>query len=68
MQRLEIGPVLPTGDPFIGGPTARWTDISDLAVAAEATRFDTVWTADELLWRRGDGEPEGMVGMVAIPP
>ena len=41
MQRRDIGLVLPMGDPFIGGPTARWTDISDLAVAAEAMGFDT---------------------------
>ena len=54
MGALEIGLVLPMGDSFVDGSTVRWTQIRDLAVRAEEIGFDTVWTADELLWR-----PEG---------
>jgi alkanesulfonate monooxygenase SsuD/methylene tetrahydromethanopterin reductase-like flavin-dependent oxidoreductase (luciferase family) len=66
MDALEIGLVLPMGDPFIGGPTTRWSDIRDLALEAEAMGFDTVWTADELLWRRGDGEAQGWWECIAM--
>jgi hypothetical protein len=30
MEALEIGLVVPMHDPVIGGPTARWTDVSEL--------------------------------------
>lgn len=53
-RTLEIGLVLPMGDSFVDGQTVRWTTIRDLSVRAEEIGFDTVWTADELLWR-----PEG---------
>jgi alkanesulfonate monooxygenase SsuD/methylene tetrahydromethanopterin reductase-like flavin-dependent oxidoreductase (luciferase family) len=66
LERLEIGLVLPMGDPFVSGPTVRWTDIRDLALHAEAVGFDTVWTADELLWRRGDSEPQGWWECIAM--
>jgi len=66
VEALEIGLVLPMGDPFIGSSTARWSDIRDLALEAEAMGFDTVWTADELLWRRGDGEPQGWWECIAM--
>ena len=51
---LEIGLVLPMGDSFVDSQTVRWTTIRDLSIRAEEIGFDTVWTADELLWR-----PEG---------
>lgn len=54
MRPLEIGLVLPMGDSFVDGQTVRWTTIRDLSIRAEKIGFDTVWTADELLW-----QPEG---------
>jgi alkanesulfonate monooxygenase SsuD/methylene tetrahydromethanopterin reductase-like flavin-dependent oxidoreductase (luciferase family) len=71
MAELEIGLVLPMGDSFVDGRTIRWTEIRDLAVRAEAVGFDTVWTADELLWRAEGKPPQGwwdvlsMTGAVA---
>jgi alkanesulfonate monooxygenase SsuD/methylene tetrahydromethanopterin reductase-like flavin-dependent oxidoreductase (luciferase family) len=59
MRRLEIGLVLPMGESFVDGSTARWTEIRDLAVQAEAIGFDTVWVADELLWRPPNGDTHG---------
>jgi alkanesulfonate monooxygenase SsuD/methylene tetrahydromethanopterin reductase-like flavin-dependent oxidoreductase (luciferase family) len=66
MRSLEIGLVLPTGESFVDGSTARWTDIRELAVRAEQLGFDTVWTADELLWRPVDGEVHGWWECVAL--
>src|SRR3954451_22168341 len=71
MRRLEVGLVLPMGDSFVDGTTVRWATIRDLAVRAEEIGFDTVWTADELLWRPEGGRKQGwweclaMTGAVA---
>jgi alkanesulfonate monooxygenase SsuD/methylene tetrahydromethanopterin reductase-like flavin-dependent oxidoreductase (luciferase family) len=66
MRHLEIGLVLPMGESFVDGSTARWVEIRDLAVHAEAIGFDTVWVADELLWRPPDGETRGWWECVAM--
>lgn len=66
MHHLEIGLVLPMGESFVDGSTARWVEIRDLAVLAEAIGFDTVWVADELLWRPADGATHGWWECVAI--
>jgi len=66
MRTLEIGLVLPMGDSFVDGSTARWAEIRDLAVRAEAIGFDTVWVADELLWHTPPGEPQGWWECVAM--
>ncbi len=71
MRSLEIGLVLPMGESFVDGSTARWAEIRELAVRAEVLGFDTVWIADELLWRPPEGETHGwwecvsMTGAVA---
>jgi alkanesulfonate monooxygenase SsuD/methylene tetrahydromethanopterin reductase-like flavin-dependent oxidoreductase (luciferase family) len=54
------------GDTFVDGSTARWVDIRDLALRAEEIGFDTVWTADELLWRSADGKSQGWWEGVAM--
>jgi alkanesulfonate monooxygenase SsuD/methylene tetrahydromethanopterin reductase-like flavin-dependent oxidoreductase (luciferase family) len=59
MRSLEIGLVLPMGDSFLDGTTVRWADIRGLALRAEEIGFDTVWTADELLWRSEGKPPQG---------
>ena len=59
MRDLEIGLVLPMGESFVDGSTARWVEIRDLAIRAEAIGFDTVWIPDELLWRPPDGAVHG---------
>src|SRR6185295_10723207 len=66
MRPVEIGLVLPMGDTFVDGSTARWADIRDLALRGEELKFDTVWTADELLWRPADGKPQGWWEGVAM--
>ena len=54
------------GDSFVDGSTTRWADIRSLASRAEELGFDTVWTADELLWRHADGRPQGWWECVAM--
>jgi alkanesulfonate monooxygenase SsuD/methylene tetrahydromethanopterin reductase-like flavin-dependent oxidoreductase (luciferase family) len=66
MRPFEIGLVLPMGDSFVDGSTARWTDIRDLALRAEELGFDTIWTADELLWRPSGGKSHGWWEGVAM--
>lgn len=66
MPTLEIGLVLPMGESFVDGATVRWTEIRDLAIRAEETGFDTVWVADELLWRQPDGPVNGWWECVAM--
>ena len=66
MRSLEIGLVLPMGDSFVDGTTVRWTEIRDLAVRAESIGFDTVWTADELLWHSDAGAAQGWWECVAM--
>lgn len=66
MRTIEIGLVLPMGDSFVDGTTVRWTEIRDLAIGAERIGFDTVWTADELLWRSNDGAAQGWWECVAM--
>jgi alkanesulfonate monooxygenase SsuD/methylene tetrahydromethanopterin reductase-like flavin-dependent oxidoreductase (luciferase family) len=66
MRTIEIGLVLPMGDSFVDGTTVRWTEIRDLAIGAEWIGFDTVWTADELLWRSNGGAAQGWWECVAM--
>jgi alkanesulfonate monooxygenase SsuD/methylene tetrahydromethanopterin reductase-like flavin-dependent oxidoreductase (luciferase family) len=66
VRGFEVGLVLPMGESFVDGSTTRWADIRDLALRAEELGFDTVWTADELLWRPPDGEPHGWWECVAM--
>lgn len=66
MRSLEIGLVLPMGESFVDGSTARWAEVRELAVRAEELGFDTVWVPDELLWRPPDGETHGWWECVAM--
>jgi alkanesulfonate monooxygenase SsuD/methylene tetrahydromethanopterin reductase-like flavin-dependent oxidoreductase (luciferase family) len=66
MRSPEIGLVLPMGESFVDGATIGWSAIRDLAVRAEEIGFDTVWTADELLWRPEGGRTQGWWECVAM--
>jgi len=66
MRSFEIGLVLPMGESFVDGSTARWVEIRDLALRAEEVGFNTVWTADELLWRQPNGDTQGWWECVAM--
>jgi alkanesulfonate monooxygenase SsuD/methylene tetrahydromethanopterin reductase-like flavin-dependent oxidoreductase (luciferase family) len=66
MRSSEIGLVLPMWESFVDGSPARWVEIRELAIRAEDIGFDTVWTADELLWRSADGKAQGWWECVAM--
>ena len=68
MRTLELGLVLPMEESWTDGATARWTEIHELALRAEAIGFDTVWVPDELLWRPPDGQVRGWWECVAMYP
>jgi len=72
MRHPDVGFVLPMyEDPETGG-AHRWDELRAMARLAEDVGFDTVWVADELLWRvsdwpgpRGWWECMAMTGAVA---
>src|SRR4051794_27504326 len=45
----KVGLVLPVYEGMLGGQTARWADLLDMARQAEAAGFDSVWLFDHLL-------------------
>ncbi len=55
-KQLRVGVILPDTEWEMGGDTPRWSDISEMAVAAERAGFDSVWVFDHLLYRF-EGKP-----------
>jgi alkanesulfonate monooxygenase SsuD/methylene tetrahydromethanopterin reductase-like flavin-dependent oxidoreductase (luciferase family) len=68
---FQIGVVLPTMQHGPERVTTRWTELREIAQRVEAVGFDTLWIADELLWRDEGEAPRGawdgisMAGAVA---
>lgn len=58
-RRFEIGLALTIGQYGPERMTARWAEIREMAVRAEALGFDTVWVPDELLYLRKTAPPQG---------
>src|SRR4029078_9611001 len=57
--RMRVGVVLPIGEDDAGGGIADYPTTRDVAVAADAGGFDSVWVFDHLLFRF-DGETTGI--------
>ena len=58
--RMKVGLRLPTSEKDFD-PTPRWSDIRDLAMAAEDVGFDSLWVVDHLLYQlEGASEPDGL--------
>src|SRR3954470_10557092 len=57
--RMRVGVVLPIGEDDAGGGIADYPAIRDVAIAAEAGGFDSVWVFDHLLFRF-DGPTTGI--------
>ena len=55
---MRVGIVLPIGEDDAGGGIADYPAIRDVAIAAEAGGFDSVWVFDHLLYRF-DGQTTG---------
>ena len=48
---LKVGLILPQIEDWMGGQTARWTDLLAMAQRAEALGFDSLWLVDHLLYQ-----------------
>lgn len=66
MTRFEVGVVLNTGQWGPERTLARWSELREMALRAEALGFDTVWTPDELLWLPKEKAPLGFWEGVAM--
>jgi probable F420-dependent oxidoreductase len=56
---LKVGLILPDTEREMGGATAGWSDLRDLARHAEALGFDSLWNADHLIYRFAGREVQG---------
>jgi alkanesulfonate monooxygenase SsuD/methylene tetrahydromethanopterin reductase-like flavin-dependent oxidoreductase (luciferase family) len=57
---FEVGVTLPLAQFGPDRATARWAEIREIAVRAEAMGVDTLWLPDELLWRTNEDPPQGV--------
>ena len=48
---LKVGLILPDTEGEMGGTTARWSDLVQMARMAEDLGFDSLWNADHLIYR-----------------
>ena len=48
---LKVGLVLPHIEEWMGGDTARWSDLVAMARRAEALGFDSLWLVDHFWYR-----------------
>ncbi len=48
---LKVGLILPDTEKEMGGATARWSDLAEIARTAEELGFDSLWNADHLIYR-----------------
>ncbi len=58
---LKVGLVLPQLEAWMGGETARWSDLLAMAQRAETLGFDSLWLVDHLWYRHpldDDTEPQ----------
>lgn len=58
-RSLKVGLILPDTEREMGGATASWTDLRQLAQQAEALGFDSLWNADHLIYRFAGREVQG---------
>jgi alkanesulfonate monooxygenase SsuD/methylene tetrahydromethanopterin reductase-like flavin-dependent oxidoreductase (luciferase family) len=58
---LKVGLVLPHLEEWMGGETARWSDLVAMARRAETLGFDSLWLVDHFWYRfplDDDAEPQ----------
>ena len=61
---LKVGLILPDTEREMGGATARWSDLVEMAQLAETLGFDSLWNADHLIYRFAGPGRAGTVGML----
>ena len=72
---LKVGLILPDTEREMGGATARWSDLVQMARMAEDLGFDSIWNADHLIYRFPEKEEQGpwecwslLAALAAVPP
>jgi len=58
-RSLKVGLILPDTEREMGGATARWSDLEQMARMAEDLGFDSIWNADHLIYRFPEKEEQG---------
>jgi alkanesulfonate monooxygenase SsuD/methylene tetrahydromethanopterin reductase-like flavin-dependent oxidoreductase (luciferase family) len=58
-RSLKVGLILPDIEREMGGATARWSDLVQMARMAEDLGFDSIWNADHLIYRFPEMEEQG---------
>jgi alkanesulfonate monooxygenase SsuD/methylene tetrahydromethanopterin reductase-like flavin-dependent oxidoreductase (luciferase family) len=56
---MKIGLMLPIGQQEKSGRTLPWSDLREMALAAEESGLDSIWAADHLIFR-ADGSSSGI--------
>jgi probable F420-dependent oxidoreductase len=56
---LAVGLILPDTEREMGGATAGWNDLEEMARLAEELGFDSIWNADHLIYRFPGREVQG---------
>jgi len=56
---LSVGLILPDTEREMGGGTARWRDLAEMARLAEELGFDSIWNADHLIYRFPNRDEQG---------
>ncbi len=56
---LKVGLILPDTEREMGGATARWSDLVQMASMGEDLGFDSIWNADHLIYRFPDKDVQG---------
>ena len=57
---LKVGLMLPDTEREMGGGSARWADLLEMAQTAEGCGFDSIWVSDHLIFRFEGKEPQGV--------
>src|SRR3954465_5591609 len=71
---LKVGLILPDIEREMGGATARWSDLAEMARLAEGLGFDSIWTPAPLLSPFPNHEEQGpwecwsiLAALAAVP-
>lgn len=59
-RRMKLGVLVPLGENDESGKGLRWSEIREMALAAEEVGFDTFWLADHLIYHRPGQEERGV--------
>jgi alkanesulfonate monooxygenase SsuD/methylene tetrahydromethanopterin reductase-like flavin-dependent oxidoreductase (luciferase family) len=59
-RRMKLGVMMQQAEGALEGRTPRFSDVREMALAAESVGFDSFWLPDHVLYRPGDREDIGV--------